>query len=52
MGESEVADSAKVKIKSEPLIEWCSSPMPGSGSAGLMILAGGQAARRRGTYWN
>ena len=50
--ESEIADSATVKIAIEPLMEWFFSRKQGSGCAGLMTLAGGQTARRRGTYWN
>ena len=33
-------------------MKWFFSREQGSGCAGLMTLAGGQAARRQGTYWN
>ena len=52
IAESEVADSATVKIQTGLLMGWLFSRKQGSGCAGLMTLAGGQTARRRGTYWN
>ena len=52
IAESEVADSATVTVATGLLMEWFFSRKQGSGCAGLMTLAGGQTARRRGTYWN
>lgn len=49
---SEVADSATMKIATVPLMKLFFSPKQESDCAGLMALAGGQTARRRGTYWN
>ena len=41
-----------MKIASGLLMKWFFSRKQGSGSAGLMTLAGGQTDGRRGTYWN